>query len=1078
MAELVGEKTDKKTTAGKDLYKTPDGDLVSEKSVTFKLFGMYVNAPSIIKGKQYTEEEIKQMVEDGQLKPTSMHKTLEEAISAAKERSDSLLDTDEQTKRTFKLGGLGKTDAAKKQLDVPEKPKSTTIGGFLDKYVLGPELQGKVNPTVGQVADVATDFIPGVSEAKDVTSLAKNVASGNLLGAGIDAASLALGVIPIGGDALRRALKASVQPTKTKKAYKLFVEREGKLYPLFVDAKTEVPQGQYIQAVFPKEAFTAPNGKKYVPSKGAERTKGEKAKGTGDEVAVPDQETRQKLIDAGYSVSASTDRFPHGKVFAVAARPGFHASQLPVATHIGPEDIKISLKEKNKLVKAGITKDAFKEKTFFYDKDGKIVGKPKRKNLSEEEIKKLKKVKIFYVKRRAEDHVFAEVEMPDDVDYQSYLQEIGKTDINDHVPVGGSYKYVDGQAGKGAATNDSDKWVVGGSLKVNKVLTRQEAKNMQELEGVKDLPYRDEIEAILGRKLSEGGLLKEKDMQSGIDDYVIAKTNPTEMNEGGMAKQMSLFQEGGLEQDGGTVDPVSGNEVPVGSSQEEVRDDIDAKLSEGEFVFPADVVRYIGLEKLMQLRQEAKAGLKKMEAMGQMGNSEEATLPDDIPFSPEDIMVEDDDGNEGELEMQVGGVVPPNQQGVYYQPSQVGSQFNIAPQQGQAFQPMPIAPMPQQQTGYMPSFVGQSMPPQQQYTGFQQFVPELQDYVNQTYVNEQTGETLIIPHLNGKPIYPPPAGFVLQAKEEKKEEEVIPETVPTATVAEAKESDDRNENQNRLQSTKSLLGVTSTLDVGEGLKGLSSNKFGQAGLAYLAGGIPGAILALTGIPQKVANTILGKINSGQELTDEEQAQADALSNEIALSRREKYLESRPAATNLANQLGLTTVTGRVGLEIGDIDPVTGGIFNQAGQAVDPRTNENLTSYRSFKDAKVSMKAGTKAGWFGGEISNSTYMGLGEEGKKRYADYVKNMAEEGVNIASEGRQGSGIGSDKFKIATTQKPEGSQIVTKKTDTGKSKIVEDKPQTIKEQDKDRPSGGGTSFKDIKEKTRAKGFTGEFGI
>jgi hypothetical protein len=52
-----------------------------------------------------------------------------------------------------------------------------------------------------------------------------------------------------------------------------------------------------------------------------------------------------------------------------------------------------------------------------------------------------------------------------------------------------------------------------------------------------------------------------------------------------------------------------------------VRDDIPAQLSEGEFVFPADVVRYIGLEKLMKLRQEAKQGLKQMEAMGQMGNS-------------------------------------------------------------------------------------------------------------------------------------------------------------------------------------------------------------------------------------------------------------------------------------------------------------------------------------------------------------------------------------------------------------------------------------------------------------------------
>ena len=56
MAELVGEKTDKKTTAGKDLYKTPDGDLVSEKSVTFKLFGMYVNAPSIINYKNFFDD--------------------------------------------------------------------------------------------------------------------------------------------------------------------------------------------------------------------------------------------------------------------------------------------------------------------------------------------------------------------------------------------------------------------------------------------------------------------------------------------------------------------------------------------------------------------------------------------------------------------------------------------------------------------------------------------------------------------------------------------------------------------------------------------------------------------------------------------------------------------------------------------------------------------------------------------------------------------------------------------------------------------------------------------------------------
>ena len=40
------------------------------------------------------------------------------------------------------------------------------------------------------------------------------------------------------------------------------------------------------------------------------------------------------------------------------------------------------------------------------------------------------------------------------------------------------------------------------------------------------------------------------------------------------------------------VDPVSGNEVPPGSLPEEVRDDIPARLSEGEYVVPADVLRF------------------------------------------------------------------------------------------------------------------------------------------------------------------------------------------------------------------------------------------------------------------------------------------------------------------------------------------------------------------------------------------------------------------------------------------------------------------------------------------------------
>lgn len=127
-----------------------------------------------------------------------------------------------------------------------------------------------------------------------------------------------------------------------------------------------------------------------------------------------------------------------------------------------------------------------------------------------------------------------------------------------------------------------------------------------------------------------------------------------------MEKQMQMFEEGGLKQEGGSIDPISGNEVPFGSLQEEVRDDIDAKLSEGEFVFPADVVRFIGLENLMKLRQKAKKGLAEMEDMGQMGNSDEATMDDDGEFDAEiNQMIDEFDPNApDEMEFAPGGYVP------------------------------------------------------------------------------------------------------------------------------------------------------------------------------------------------------------------------------------------------------------------------------------------------------------------------------------------------------------------------------------------------------------------------------------
>jgi hypothetical protein len=161
-----------------------------------------------------------------------------------------------------------------------------------------------------------------------------------------------------------------------------------------------------------------------------------------------------------------------------------------------------------------------------------------------------------------------------------------------------------------------------------------------------------------------------KNSKSDIDllvrtSYEI-KNNKSKFKKGGvvpmkrMAKQMELFEpvergfdEGGLMEEGGMIDEVSGNDVPPGSLRTEVRDDIPAQLSEGEFVFPADVVRYIGLENLMRMRQEAKQGLAQMEAMGQMGNSEEAVVEDDLPFDMYDLDIEEEDEYNN---MAVGGM--------------------------------------------------------------------------------------------------------------------------------------------------------------------------------------------------------------------------------------------------------------------------------------------------------------------------------------------------------------------------------------------------------------------------------------
>jgi len=135
--------------------------------------------------------------------------------------------------------------------------------------------------------------------------------------------------------------------------------------------------------------------------------------------------------------------------------------------------------------------------------------------------------------------------------------------------------------------------------------------------------------------------------------------------------KLRLFNEGGAVMDeqmemafgdeGERVDPVSGNEVPTGSLPEEVRDDIPAQLSEGEYVVPADVVRFFGVKFFEDIRNEAKRGFADMEANGRIGGEPVGETGmemggDELPFDVSELQMVDDSSEEQPM-MNKGGFI-------------------------------------------------------------------------------------------------------------------------------------------------------------------------------------------------------------------------------------------------------------------------------------------------------------------------------------------------------------------------------------------------------------------------------------
>lgn len=621
---------------------------------------------------------------------------------------------------------------------------------------------------VKDAAMFGAEFIPGVGEALAIKRTSDALDKKDYLGAGIEATAGLLGIIPgvgdLAGKGLRTVTKA-FRKTDVEEAEKLVDDSE-KLLKWRKDNKLPESQRQKNMPEAEQAAEDLFQGK--IKSKEARQ----KIKEVFPEPklytaeTMPDMPTvtevagsmGKKALTKGVVGVKGFDLKPGQRVGARLDIPAYNEyNKWVVSIHDGDS-------KSGSVLGYG---QAIRLKNITFGSDPKTALDIARRKV----IKEADPVKGTAEKRMGKAtiaRVFGDYVPEDPYELQMFAKKVladkdsGWTQVGMN-PYRGSYFY---DKPTGNLVTSADEVIQVGPLVL--------AKNVVGL-GVDKKPTLSEVKSVLNTP--------------------VARTKDGKLrtfNEGGvvpMDRQMDMFEDGGLMDEGGTVDPVSGNDVPPGSTQEEVRDDIPAQLSEGEFVFPADVVRYIGLGNLMKIRQEAKMGLKMMDEMGQMGNSEEATMPDDLPFDINDLDTED------EPEYNVGGFVPAQQQ-----QQQFGiAGYTPAQQPTTGFVQQPTQAASQQFVQPTAPVAAAAVPTMQQYTpaelpSFQSFVggefggyDELREYRN------EAGNVIQVPFKDGQPISPIPEGYTFVDPEAIATEEVTttPTTPQTTQVRDTSDSDER-----------------------------------------------------------------------------------------------------------------------------------------------------------------------------------------------------------------------------------------------------------------------------------------------
>ena len=154
---------------------------------------------------------------------------------------------------------------------------------------------------------------------------------------------------------------------------------------------------------------------------------------------------------------------------------------------------------------------------------------------------------------------------------------------------------------------------------------------------------RDEDDDVIGdftfiKDLFRGGFDTGRDSESEVNigaDYFFDEPMPM----GGEADPRDEsddviinFNEGGevkADFDGKKDEDEDEGDPPPLAKPEEVADDIPALLSEGEYVLPANVVRYIGLERIIDMHRQVLAEIQQMEDLGMIQNVDKNGKPED-----------------------------------------------------------------------------------------------------------------------------------------------------------------------------------------------------------------------------------------------------------------------------------------------------------------------------------------------------------------------------------------------------------------------------------------------------------------